>query len=209
MRNSFSLPRALYVKTHCPGAIVICVDGAPAEIYYYTNSAGVLCAAGFYGKQSKPAWRYSFKDEARRENHCQGWIKDVLERAEREAARKAERVKASAEGHGWKVGDILYTNWGYDQTNVEYYQVTALIGRAMVEVREIAAESVGTGWLQGQSAPEAGRFIGEPLRRRVSKYNATDRGGIKVSRCATAWPLEYKEVAGVRVYQTKSWTAYA
>ena len=33
-----------------------------------------------------------------------------------------------------KVGDIFYTSWGYDQTNIDYYKVRKLIGKASVEL---------------------------------------------------------------------------
>jgi hypothetical protein len=38
-----------------------------------------------------------------------------------------------------KVGDIFYSSWGYDQTNIDYYMVTKLIGKTMVEI--VAIES--------------------------------------------------------------------
>lgn len=31
--------------------------------------------------------------------------------------------KATANIDGYKVGDIFYTSWGYEQTNIEFYQV--------------------------------------------------------------------------------------
>ena len=33
-----------------------------------------------------------------------------------------------------KVGDIFYRSWGYDQTNIDYFKVTKLIGKASVEL---------------------------------------------------------------------------
>lgn len=38
---------------------------------------------------------------------------------------------------GVKVGDLFYTSWGYDQTNVEFFQVIALVGESSVRVREV------------------------------------------------------------------------
>lgn len=31
--------------------------------------------------------------------------------------------KATTNIDGYKAGDIFYTNWGYEQTNIEFYQV--------------------------------------------------------------------------------------
>ena len=41
-----------------------------------------------------------------------------------------------------KVGDILYSSWGYDQTNIDFYEVTKG-GRAgqMIELRELKTSS--------------------------------------------------------------------
>ena len=34
----------------------------------------------------------------------------------------------AAERDGLKVGDVLRSSWGYDQTNVDYYEVVELVG---------------------------------------------------------------------------------
>ena len=40
-----------------------------------------------------------------------------------------------------KEGDIFYSSWGYDQTNIDYYKVTKLIGKASVELVPIESRS--------------------------------------------------------------------
>lgn len=51
----------------------------------------------------------------------------------------------------FKVGDILDYSWGYDQTNVEFYQVVA-VGKKSIKVRRIAARGVeGSGGVMSQS----------------------------------------------------------
>lgn len=57
-----------------------------------------------------------------------------------------------------KVGSILNTSWGYDQTNVEYYQVLSIKGDT-VQIREISAELKETGFMCGQSVPIPGAFV--------------------------------------------------
>ena len=44
--------------------------------------------------------------------------------------------------HSLKVGDILHSSWGYDQTNATFFQVTALNGKTMVTVEQIGKRSV-------------------------------------------------------------------
>lgn len=39
-----------------------------------------------------------------------------------------------------KAGDVLYTSWGYDQTNINFYQVVRTVGKYSVELIEIMSE---------------------------------------------------------------------
>jgi hypothetical protein len=45
--------------------------------------------------------------------------------------------------HGIKPGDIFVSSWGYDQTNVDSYQVVRTT-KAMVEVAKVRNRVVGT-----------------------------------------------------------------
>ena len=110
---------------------------------------------------------------------------------------------------GLEIGDVLYSSWGYDQTNIDYYQVVALIGKTMVSVRKIACESEQTEWEQGRSVPAVNRFIGEPVRRKVKKFDHTGAGCVSITSYSWAYPLEYREIDGMRVYKSKHWSSYA
>lgn len=35
------------------------------------------------------------------------------------------------------VGDVLFLSWGYEQINVDYYQVMWVVGYWLVEIRKI------------------------------------------------------------------------
>jgi hypothetical protein len=68
-----------------------------------------------------------------------------------------------------QVGDILVCSWGYDQTNVDYYEVVAVKGSTCT-IREIGARVVDGGRGSERVAPVAGAFIGEPMTgKRVQK----------------------------------------
>ena len=45
----------------------------------------------------------------------------------------------------FEVGNILYSSWWYEQTNVNFYQVTKKVGLTMVELREIRSKSINVG----------------------------------------------------------------
>lgn len=64
------------------------------------------------------------------------------------------------------VGDILVSSWGYDQTNIDYYQVTR-VSPAMITMRPIASrqDSDDGGWT-GRAVPVPGQFTGPGIRRK-------------------------------------------
>ena len=82
--------------------------------------------------------------------------------------------------HTLKVGDILKSSWGYDQTNIDYFQVVKLIGKTMVGLRAINGEMVeSTSWASGKVRPVKDSFrrdfllggdIDTVYRRKASKY---------------------------------------
>jgi hypothetical protein len=118
---------------------------------------------GFQGKAQKPSFKFYFSSETQRERKARSFFESVRAR---EAAALERRQKRKEEGHSLKVGNILRASWGYDQTNIDYYEVTALIGAKMVEIREIEqARAECDGWLAGKCVPLPGHFKGEPMRK--------------------------------------------
>lgn len=106
------------------------------EIVTYTNAAKQLCSLIWYGKQSKPSKHYAWPTEEKREAYVAERIATV---AAREADKKAAKLAKKNAVHPYKVGDILTGSWGYDQTNVDTYQITKVKGKA-IWMKEIAQE---------------------------------------------------------------------
>lgn len=50
----------------------------------------------------------------------------------RKADRIARRKEVMASDSGVKVGDVFYTNWGYDETHIDYVIVRSIKGRRAV-----------------------------------------------------------------------------
>ena len=61
----------------------------------------------------------------------------------------------------FEIGDILYTSWGYDQTNVEFFQVVGKTAKT-IKVREIGADVRETGFMCGYSMPVKDDFQDRP-----------------------------------------------
>jgi hypothetical protein len=84
------------------------------------------------------------------------------------------------------VGSILYTSWGYDQTNYDFYQVVERRGTSTIVLRKLAVESENEGWCRDKVKPRKDVFIerDEPLVRRINKHG---RARIESYSCLYPW----------------------
>ena len=84
---------------------------------------------------------------------------------ERKAKRAAER-KAAQESV--KEGDIYVASWGWEQTNIDAYQVVEKKGASVV-IREIAVRSIegSEQFMSDRVVPVKNAFIGEPIKKRI------------------------------------------
>lgn len=57
--------------------------------------------------------------------------------AEKKAYREKAKKEAAEAAKLVKVGDVFSCSWGYDQTNVDFFQVVALVGKGSVRVRQV------------------------------------------------------------------------
>ena len=90
-----------------------------------------------------------------------------------------------------KVGDILECSWGYDQTNIDFYQVSALVGKSSVKLQRMACTSPGEdGFMTAVKTPT--KPMGDPFTKRESQIPDTGRPYIKISSYAYAFPWDGK-----------------
>lgn len=158
-------------------------------------SNGRACAEFWSSARKINREAYSYRSDESRTEQVKKWISRQVKHHEHTSKRDtAER--------GVEVGDVLSAAWGYDQTNYNYYQVTKLIGKTMVEVRELNQLRKETEWLQGKCAPSVDDFTGKPMRR-VAK-----NGRVKICDVIRASKMSYEVVAGARVYNANHYTAY-
>lgn len=66
-----------------------------------------------------------------------------------------------------KVGDILVSKWGYEQTNVSFYEVVKSTPKT-VELVKIEKATTPTALMQFAAMPLPGKHQGEKFRRRVN-----------------------------------------
>lgn len=75
---------------------------------------------------------------------------------------------------GYNLGDILYTQWGYEQTNIDFYQIVQLKGKHTIVLRELRSKSDYTYGYNGKTRPVRDSFISDKLhtvRTKAEKYN--------------------------------------
>ena len=71
---------------------------------------------------------------------------------------------------GIKVGDIFVSSWGYDQTNVDFYQVVKLVGKSTIELLPIQSKCIEHEHMYWRELPIPDEFTSEtPFRKRVPK----------------------------------------
>lgn len=63
------------------------------------------------------------------------------------------------EGRTVKVGDIYYASWGYDQTNIDFFEVVGLSKSGQsVRLRAVQSRRVGSNGYQDQVVPMPGEY---------------------------------------------------
>lgn len=157
------------------------------------DAAGRCAAIGYHGKARHRDFWYTFRTADQRAKYIAGYFDGRKGHADLMAKRKTDRAGA----HTLKVGDLLKCSWGYDQTNIDYYQVTRVIGAHTVEIREIGSRTVSAdGNWTGNCSPTPNDFKGEPMVKRVSKDNT-----VRMTSYSWAYPCALNDVG--------HWTAYA
>ena len=164
-------------------------------------------AMGYSGRRNRPDFNYRFGNAERMNAYIAEYVAGIVAQRDRVAQRRAERVAANRNAQV-NVGDIFQAMWGYDQTNMDYFQVVAVSGQ-MMEVREIGCLSEGNGLPdQGVCVPAPNNFVGNARRVRIQASGESVY--FRFASFANAYRINpVAVVAGVPIYQQANWTAYA
>lgn len=156
---------------------------------YYGDKNGRPAILAYTTRARRPCvYEYSRSTETRDAKKEQ-LIQWQINKKENVKKRRIER----SQKHNLKIGDILMASWGYEQTNIDYFQVVDRTDRT-VTVREIAKKITGYDTdMSGQCIAVKDAFLkpmhdsddrGAPLRRVVSTWEWG--ASIKVDECRTA-----------------------
>ena len=89
----------------------------------------------------KECW-YGFASREQIEAAIAGQTIEEHPKAKETASKHAKEKEAKQvkRNHNVKVGDVFYTSWGYEQTNVDFFQVIELRGSSSALVRQVYLE---------------------------------------------------------------------
>lgn len=99
------------------------------DFFWNNDNLKPSCIAFPKKGKNKLFW-YRFKNVEQMNKHINNALENAKTREEEKAKYKAARLQA----HSLKVGDVLYTSWGYDQTNIDFYKVVKLVGKTSVKL---------------------------------------------------------------------------
>ena len=141
------------------------------QIETIPNTSAILCRFNhptgkaeskvFKGTSCKPHWWYLHGSIERRETFIESRLEDL-----KTVAPKTSRKSPDASEH-FMVGEVLYDSWGYDQTNIDWFQVTKVKGKS-IWLRPICENSSDAGnCSDGYTQPRRNEFCGEEFRKTV------------------------------------------
>lgn len=149
-----------------------------------------LTACLHSGRRKNPDWHYRFNSVEKMNDYISKEI-EYHEKMHADRVQREEEMKRKAEEEAAKVqvGDIYVYSWGWEQTNVNFYQVIEKPSPKTIVIREIGCESIEeASWASDYVKPVKDMFLNEETERvRINKY-----GGFKRS-CGTAVSTEGKE----------------
>ncbi len=126
-------------------------------------------AMGFSGRRTKPDFHFRFKTAERLEDYVSKYLKSKID-TQKYKLDQANKKKSFI--NPLKVGDIVYSSWGWEQTNITFYQIIECIGRVTVKLRTIqgkTADQGHNGYMSGSVIAQKDKFWGtEILTKRVS-----------------------------------------
>jgi|HigsolmetaAR201D_1030396.scaffolds.fasta_scaffold00255_22 hypothetical protein len=160
------LSREMYI----PKGATKVEDEATGAVAYYISEGNSHIALGFKGRASKPSFHYRFQSREKMDKYIADFFSNVRAQKEAAVARRKERYAP----HNVVVGDIFGCSWGWEQTNVDWYQVVDVRGKNSVYVRQIKGSTRESGFMSGYSSPIPNAFIDDTvIMCRVNMQNGT------------------------------------
>lgn len=164
------------------------------------NERNVACCMRIKSKARipKPVFHIRFRSNERMIEYCNEWISRVAANMKSEAERKEKKREAMKNmSHPFKVGQVLYNSWGYEQTNIDFYQVVEIKAKS-IKIRPIYSSYVegSEGFMCANVKPAINQFKGEAILKKVNlsvSYNGSISHYIKAENGCFVNYLESQE----------------
>jgi len=144
-------------------------SSAVVYVYQYDNKtykpSCKFMVIGYSATRKNHEFHYYYTTEAERDNKIQSFF-EVVRITEAEKDRRKQERKNTPD-HDIKQGELFYESWGYDQTNINFYQVVKTLPKS-VYIREVASTVVEDLASQELVAPVSDHFIGKEMIKRVN-----------------------------------------
>ena len=141
------------------------------KIIRSTDKKDRPCLSVFRGRSAKTIANYYYRSYESREEAIKSHKKRADEHEEYDLKKKAEKKAAGSPQS--EVGTIFVDSWGYDQTNVDYYQIIERPSKHFAIVRQISFNMVdgSAGFDCCNVLPVKDSFCGEPFRAKLNVYS--------------------------------------
>jgi len=141
-------------QRYIPKDYEILLKDAELNCVIYSNDNAAIA---FSGRRMKPDFHYRFDSEER----MRAYVEKHLESLRAHNKAKAERKAVMNRPSELQIGAILENSWGYDQTNIDYYQVISRTEKS-VKVRAIVSRLTSdvSGPMSGYCVPVKDQFLG-------------------------------------------------
>lgn len=146
--------------------------GAKHTIEIGTDAQGRATAKLFLATPKGPKTKknYWFRNAQSRDEWAMKIAAEILENERAIAERKAQ-AKADAKNHTIAPGTIFCHSWGYEQTNIDFYQVVSVRGQ-MLELREVRQHTTERNVSGGYVIPCIGEFTEKPAFKKRIKFHS-------------------------------------
>lgn len=189
-------PAEVRARSFIPKGVETFSHKTPVGLYIVSwEHHGNLYAIAFSGMRKKPDWYYNFGAVYAKGGGAvttpSRWMRkrihDTIKSFKASQKHKAETAaeKSSFE-HKYEVGDILYSSWGYDQTNVDFYEVVKVTKKS-IKVVKIAQKVTSAGRGSDSVMAVKGKHIGKPTGMKRVRPARDGRGSIKIASYANAY----------------------
>lgn len=123
-------------------------DGYPMAAAHKPGRAGKI----------KFLFKYRFANQQQRLTTLETYLTRLQQEREMDLLKALKIAEAKKAGnHPYQLGTIIYSSWGYEQTNVDFYQVTKVSGYR-IELKAIGKITRETGFMCGHTEPAPNLF---------------------------------------------------